>query len=1759
MERPERVDIPYQMPPIICLGASAGGLEALERFFRRLPDKITQAIVIIQHLAPDYKSVMGELLSRFTEIPNVLVEDGMRPEPNRIYLIPPGKYMILKEGAFVLYDRKPHEPHMPINSFLLSLAKELKENATAVILSGTGSDGSKGIEAIHAAGGAVFVQSPESAKFDGMPKSAISTGSVDFVGTPEEICEYIFFGKNLVKEKDLKSQEPKVRREGDPKELILQLLSDNYNIDFSLYKEATITRRLERRIQLSKAGSIAQYLELLLSDPNELEVLYHDLLIEVTEFFRDPEVFERLREQILPELLKGHPQDQEFRVWVAGCATGEEAYSIAILLEELCSALSVRPNIKIFATDIHKSSLKYAGIGRYPREKLKSLSEERIKAFFMETDQFLTVKPFLRRLITFAPHNLLEDPPFLHLKLILCRNVLIYFKKEGQERVIRNFHAALEKGGILVLGMSESLGEMGDGLSLINAKLKIYRKEYDTVPVKIYHYYRPKKAETETKKRPITIESRKLDYYALLEQCMPAGFLISRSGSLVHTFGDAYKYLNLQGPVRNELLSLLKGNLRVAISTALERAKRTKETVHFNNITHTTPEGNSIVLDITVKPLARDAELLTKEDPSYFFIRLESGCLVPSLPGQEGISLDAAAKLRVEQLEQELKEARENLQTVVEELEASNEELQATNEELLAANEELQSSNEELQSVNEELFSVNAEYQEKNRQLLELHTDIQNMINSTDIGLIFLDDKFTVRRFTPAISRLFFLREQDIGRPLSEIKSLFYREQDLLSSVQRVFQSGRTEEAEVMTEQGMGFLQRVSPYRDSLGHVKGVVITYVDLTKVKEAERKREEAEQLRQAVLDSLDAHIAVVDREGNIIAINRAWREFAKQNQARDFGTLDVGANYFAACACSPDDNDYADAQRAMAGIRAVLSGRSQRFEMEYPCHSPFEERWFLMSVTPLYRPQGGAVISHINITPKVKAENIIRESEERLRAILDNLDAVVFVMDPQTNHMVFANRQSIRLFGDHINKKCDEVYNDGTGKCLFCLPFNITAQDLPVSTTYMQDVYYEKLNRWFSCRNTFVYWTDGRLVRIGIATDITELKKMTETLQKIKDEQENIILERTKKLRESEELLKRAQEIGKVGSWIYEHETGDIIWSEQTYRMFGLEPYSEQMNYKKFMSFVHPEDREKVAEAWFSSLREEKDEYQVEHRIVVQGRIKHVLEKCVHTRDEEGIIVRSYGMVQDITEVVERERKLKEAIRLAEEMAERAREANLAKSRFLANMSHEMRTPLNGIIGTTYLLAATDLNKEQREYLQVIESSSKILLGLVEDVLDLSKIEAGKLNLRILPFDPYRLVDSTVQVIAGSAFNKGLDFTVLAPPDIPVLLGDETRIQQILVNLLNNAVKFTEQGEIGLVLEVITRTETEVELAFSVYDTGIGIPAEKINEIFLEFKQLDDSRTRKHEGSGLGLAISSKLAELMQGKIHVQSELGKGSTFTFTVKLKLEEGSSPIVAYEMKDFDLNVIFADPSDKRAEMMRKWFSRWNLKNFKIATSDEVLVDLLNKEDQYDILIVDEVFLEKLTMLNYDRKTALYVLQKSKEKLETGLVYEVILKPVTPTKILSLLTESSLKKMPFSKTGTSSTDSSRHRPLVLLVEDNQVNLMVAEKLLQKLNCDVIPARNGSEAIELLKQGTRPDLILMDLHMPVMDGIEATVAIRSLESAKGIPILALTADAFQEDLKKALSVGMVDLILKPINLEDLRVKLNRWLGGLRQHA
>nr|MBA3503464.1 hypothetical protein [Deltaproteobacteria bacterium] len=702
-------------PYVVGVGASAGGLEALQLLFDNIAAKTTMAFVVVQHLSPDFKSLMDELLGRHTELPIHLVENGMLVEPGHVYLIPPKKEMIISDGRLLLSERdRQQELTLPIDVFFRSLAQDCGRRGVAIVLSGSGSDGSRGIRDVHDAGGLVIVQDIDSAQFGGMPRTAFEAGVADWILPPSQMPRVL---------------EAHVRRGGKPAAAVTEfaagpvasaafndvyrMLESEFGLDFTNYKPSTVTRRIERRLRLSHADDVQQYVARLQSERAELNTLYRDLLIGVTRFFRNEEAFGVLEQHVLPELIRNSAPDKPLRVWVAGCATGEEAYSLAILLHELMSPLN--RTFKIFATDVHRGSLEIAGRAFYEDASLSNVSQERRDRYFTPSGNGYQLITELRQSIVFAPHNVIKDAPFTRVDLVSCRNMLIYFQPSVQQRVLNQFHFALNRGGIMFLGPSESPGALLKDFETVEPHWRLFRKHSD-VRNPVDPRLQPRLAEprlTPIASSPFarfSMSNLLATYDVLLEETMPTSLLVSNRGELVHVFGGANRFLKVRGGRQGpDVVDQVTDQLQLLIAGGLRRAQLSAEAIVFKNVQVTLEDGNETHLDITlrtIKPRGTDVPhiLIT-------FRTLEGVERVP-VPAKE-IDVGQLSRDQMGTLQAELDYTKDNLQAAIEQLEAGNEELQSSNEELMSSNEELQSTNEELQSVNEELYTVNAEYQSK--------------------------------------------------------------------------------------------------------------------------------------------------------------------------------------------------------------------------------------------------------------------------------------------------------------------------------------------------------------------------------------------------------------------------------------------------------------------------------------------------------------------------------------------------------------------------------------------------------------------------------------------------------------------------------------------------------------------------------------------------------------------------------------------------------------------------------------------------------------------------------------------------------------------------------------------------------------------------------------------------------------------------------------------------------------------------------------
>ena len=948
---------------LVCIGASAGGLDALERFFAACPTDTGATYVVIQHLSPDHKSMMGNLLARHTRMPVTMVEHDTAMRRDQVYLIPPGSVMHCLPGWLHLTPKNPRGLTLPIDIFLASAAETYGARASAIILSGTGSDGTRGIQDLHAAGGFILAQEPESAKFDGMPRSAIATGHVAATMPPEDMPRRLL--------QHWRNEPPELPRADvaaapgtaalTPQEAlaaILRLLHQHCGIDFEEYKSATVNRRIERRLQVRHCSGLPDYLRLLEREPGELMNLRREMLIPVTSFFRDPEAFDALAEEVIQPLVAQRDGGDTIRVWVAGVATGEEAYTVAMLFLEAFERQRRWPALKIFATDADQPCIDTAGMGQYPESSALELTPTRLARFFIRQGERYAVKTELRQCIVFARHNLLADPPFTKMDLVLCRNALIYFKNTAQERVLQGLHYALNTGGAMMLGSSESIAPGSDGLQVINARHKLFRCIAPMgLPLGLQRgglvaggvpsvgaRGNPGKPRRRQQEQAVGDEGAA----ALLQLYAPPAILVNASHEVVHLYGQAQHYLTPRpGTATLEVARLLPDPLMPVASALLYKVGQDRASLNSDPVEVQRADGQTRRVRLSAHPLPGD-----QDTPMMLLCFEEVGAVQPVATGG-AIDVDAETVARVAALERELRATRESLQATIEELETSNEELQATNEELMASNEELQSSNEELQSVNEEMGTVNAEFQEKMILLNRLNADLDNMAKAAGVATVFVDDALQITRFSPDATSIFKLREGDVGRRLDDITHTL-DDPRLMEDIASTLRGGRMIEREARSVAGDRiYLLRVLPYVIQSSMRPGAVVTLVDISELHNAQRL--------QSILDALPEHVAVLDPTGVILAVNAAWTRFALANGGVQGSALGVGSHYLEACAGGEDES----AQRAARGIRAVLGGELATFSLEYPCHSPTEERWFVMNVAPVRRPGMGAVVSHFNIS--------------------------------------------------------------------------------------------------------------------------------------------------------------------------------------------------------------------------------------------------------------------------------------------------------------------------------------------------------------------------------------------------------------------------------------------------------------------------------------------------------------------------------------------------------------------------------------------------------------------------------------------------------------------------------------------------------------------------------------------------------------------------------------------------------------------------
>jgi two-component system CheB/CheR fusion protein len=886
-------DMPF---PIVGIGASAGGLKAFEAFFSGMPAKKepNMAFVLVQHLAPDHKSLLTDLIRRCTRMQVFEVEDGMEVKPNCTYIIPPNRNMAFLNGTLQLFEpTAPRGQRLPIDFFFRSLAHDLRDRAICIVLSGTGSDGALGVRAIKGEGGMVMAQNPGSTEFDGMPRSAIATGLVDYELPPAEMpAQLIAYVTHAFGKLPRPAIAPAVKTENALKKISV-LLRAHSGHDFSQYKTSTINRRIERRMAVHQIETLDGYIKFLQKNSAELESMFRDLLIGVTNFFRDPDAFKALEEMAIPRLFTDKTPGSVIRIWSPGCSTGEEAYPIAILLQEHMEALKKNYRLQVFATDIDNQAIATARAGIYPASIAVDISPERLARFFTSeaNSSMYRIHKNIRDILVFSEQDVIKDPPFSKLDLISCRNLLIYMGGGLQKKLIPLFHYALNPGGILFLGTSETVGEFDDLFPALDRKAKLYQRKQELYAKRsTLDQFIPSLTADDARAPLVAAKKaahmkptlRDLTEQAILLQVAPAAALVDSLGDILYLHGRTG--MCLEPPPGeagvNNILKMAREGLQRDLTTALHKASVTKEIVRCKGLRVKT-NGDFAPVNLTVSPVQSDPAV-TPEQFRYLVILEEAPPSDEVISGQSSVISDQSLESdeRIEALKNELRTKEEYLKTANEELETSNEELKSSNEEMQSVNEELQSTNEELetskeelQSVNEELATVNAELQTKVSDLSRANNDMNNLLAGTGIATIFVDHDLRIMRFTPTASRIINLIQSDIGRPVGHIVSNMVGYNSLIADTQTVLDTLVSKEIEIRITDDMWYTMRILPYRTLDNVIEGAVISFFDISEIKKAQKELLEANndliRLAAVVLDSNDA-VILQDLEGRILSWN-------------------------------------------------------------------------------------------------------------------------------------------------------------------------------------------------------------------------------------------------------------------------------------------------------------------------------------------------------------------------------------------------------------------------------------------------------------------------------------------------------------------------------------------------------------------------------------------------------------------------------------------------------------------------------------------------------------------------------------------------------------------------------------------------------------------------------------------------------------------------------------------------------------------------
>lgn len=1472
---------------IVAVGASAGGLEALEEFFGAVPVSSGMAFFVIQHLSPDRDSMLAELLGGHCKLPVVEVEDGQSLEPNRVYLSPPG-FVPVADGLRVRLKPRPagSKLSLPINVYFESLAKTFGDRAVGVILSGTGSDGTEGAKEIRDHGGQVYAQFPGEADFSGMPQSVISADLLTGVADASELWALIVAGcgqAQVLKEPaadsggERGSKNSSKAGSDDDFDAFFTYLYGLFDIDFSNYRLESVERRIRRRMSLLAIPKLADYLTYLKEVEDETHALHHDLLIGVTDFFRDGASYKLLGTKVLEPIFE-HAVGGKVRIWSAACATGEEAYSLYILAAETARNVGYKGSIQIFGTDISKVSIDKASLGCFTEEQLEGLDDELQSRYFDRfSENTFKVKSNVRERIVFAKHNFMVDPPFAKIDLVSCRNVLIYLTPEAQEVALRAFSYALREDGYLFLGASESLGKYESWYKALEKRERIFQRCTPVLDSTLWA--EPKIKGRERKGGVLHLSNSYLQsvrmskdllsaYDSLLGRFSIDGFLINRENVILHYFGNAADYcINLQGRLSTDLPSQLDKNFRLALITLTHRAATVGERVSAKKLDGKSRKGSCCV-DLSVEPLMDmhgNSSILLVDIVERQEIKSATPSPSPELAGAGHTEMDRETLDRYRLLEQDLRYAKDNLEAANEEVLVSHEKLQCLNEEFEVTNEELQSANEELQSTNEELTTLNSEYERKNHELDELNANHEKLLQSTQDGVLYLDKDLCIRRFNHAIDAIFHLLPSDVGRSLTQIAYKLDNIDKLIEEVRGILAGASPEvERESIELEGRYYMKRVVPVMGRKEAIEGALLTFTDITEVSALSQRFKLAVQA---------AHMSWWDWDLESGALS----VFSAGECLLGDGCLDVSRDREGWLSqVHPDDRE-----EVTASLDAHLAGESEEWICEHRfMASSAAWLWVRNRGVVTRRDAEGKALEMMGMTQDIDSykKALLRSNyqNELLEAAGEIIGLGVWEWDPSTNQVYYSSQtRQILGVGEDFNPNAEESWQffpqpgrDKLAKLFYALVEDGAPYDIDIKCINAKGQHL--LTR---AAGRPKYDNEGRLTRVvGLFQDITETIKTEHEMQAY---------------------FSLSPDFQATLGFDGQFKNVSKSWST----LLGYA--ADELLAMPLLKLMHPDDRD-AFDQQFQAAVNGGGVSSYQSRV-----LDHKRSTCLNSGEE---IWMSWSMASDeplglvfiSARIVTEERKASQRLKAARTRAE---EASSAKSDFLAVMSHELRTPLNPILGFSELLLEEVENPEHKEIAKTIVEAGSHLVELIDEVLDYSKAEAGKLHAENVEFSMEDLLEEKIRLMSGQLKGGGkvemrseLDKGPFEQTELPVFVGDSSMLNHILRNLIANAIKFTEEGYVRLGVRVDSASAGKAVVSFEVEDTGIGIDPAGQENIFEAFMQVDSSMTRRYGGTGLGLAICKRFVELMGGAISVSSEPGKGALFQMQIPLRYVSEDKP-----------------------------------------------------------------------------------------------------------------------------------------------------------------------------------------------------------------------------------------------------------------------